>query len=359
MKILLGYSHYPHPIDVRARVETWLERLRRGGFDVDGFVLTLNPPAPALSWAKLDALWKRGDKGLLSLYEDLARRAEGYDVFVNCVGINLHPDFVGRLGTFSVYACFDDPESSEHLSRPVAAAYDLAMVGNIACLDMYRGWGVKNVAWWPIGFHPDDCDPSLSREQILSGRRDVDVALLCERMSDRRKERLDRFTAAFPQGAYHGRGWPGGFLPEERRVPLYLRTKIGPNFHNSIGPVNSRTFVLPANGVMQLCDNPATLGRIFEPEREVVGFDSIDEAIDRCRYYLAHDAERRAIAAAGWERAHRDYNEIAVFRRMTEEVSRLAGARAGDRRKGNRRALGAVGRRRWRARLRGVLGRGD
>ena len=323
MRILLGYSHYRSEVDVRKRIQDWLARLRTQGIMCDDFCLTLKPPGPRLGWRELDRRWRRGDRELLTLYEDLARRAEYYDVFVNYNGINVHPGFLRTLSTFNVYGCFDDPESSDDLSRPVACAYDLAMVGNIAALDMYRAWGVREVRFWPLGFRAGEYDPRLTRERILTDKRDVEVTLLCERLSTWRHERLDEFSAAFPHGAYYGAGWPNGFLPEERRVPLYQRTRIGVNFHNSTGPINSRTYALPANGVMQICDNKSHLGQIFELNKEVVGFDTVEEAIDLCRYYLSHEDERRQIAAAGWERALKDYNEAAMFRLMMSYVDTL------------------------------------
>jgi hypothetical protein len=77
---------------------------------------------------------------------------------------------------------------------------------------------------------------------------------------------------------------------------------------------------------MQICDNKEWLGRIFKLDKEVVGFDSVEEAIDLCRYYLEHEEERRTIAAAGWERALSDYNEGAVFRILARRVDGLAAA---------------------------------
>jgi len=313
MRILLGYSYYPSRRDVKGWVQTRISRLRHAGFDVQVFCLTPNPPADRLSWPSLDQLWMLGNKSLLDMYAQLAHACQHYDVFVNWNGVNLHPDFVRQLPTFNVYGCFDDPESSEDLSKPVAAAYDLCMVGNIAELDSYRSWGVKNVRFWPLGFFHDDYDPALTKDHILHGDRSVDISMLCERESPWRQDRLDKIAVAFPQGKYYGADWPAGILPENEKIPLLQQSKVCINLHNSTGPINARTYYLPANGILQICDNKSHLGKIFELGKEVIGYDSIDEAIDLCRYYLAHDEERRQIAAAGWERAIRDYNECAVF----------------------------------------------
>ena len=112
-------------------------------------------------------------------------------------------------------------------------------------------------------------------------------------------------------------------LREEEKIPLYQKTKIGPNFHNSTGPINYRLYTLPANGVMQLCDNKSHLGSIFELDKEVVGFNTVEEAIELTKYYLSHENERVDIAVAGWKRALKDYNEYAVFGLVEKFVSEL------------------------------------
>ena len=182
MRILLGYHHYRDHRDVKTMVENRLARLRAKGMDIVPFVLTLNPPGPRLHWKELDARWRRGDRELLQMYETLGAVLEGFDVFINWNGINVHPEFVRQLSTFNVYGCNDDPESSENLSRPVAAAYDLCMIGNCAELDNYRSWGVRHVEFWPLGFLEDDWDPRLTSERILKAEREVDVTILCERL---------------------------------------------------------------------------------------------------------------------------------------------------------------------------------
>ncbi len=327
MKILLGHSFPDHGTFGTIWIENWLARLRSAGFEVYPFSLVIDQHRPIIYFNELDILWRYQDRRLLSMYARLSNTLLDYDVFICFNGSNVHPDFVSSLSCFTVYACFDDPESSAKLSKPVAGAFDLAMVGNIAEIDTYKSWGIKEVRWWPLGFRHDDYDPHLTKKIILEEGRDIDVTLLCERVTRYRKDRVDRFVKAFPNGAYYGMGWPSGFLAEDKRVPTLKRTKIGINIHNSSGPINFRTFYLPANGVLQICDNKSNFGKIFELGKEGLGYDSIEEAIELTRYYLEHDAERRIIAADGWSRVLSDYNEVACFRRVVDSIVELQNMR--------------------------------
>ena len=262
MKILLGYSYYPYFYDVKVRVEAWVSRLNASGFDIDTLPLTLNPPNYPFWWPLLDRKWKLGDRELLNFYDKLLKKLESYDVFLNWNGINIHPEILKYFPTFNVYGCADDPDSSERLSKPVARYYDLCLVNNLAELGSYKNWGVKEARFWPLGFLSTDFDPDLKEEDFFKIKRTVDVSLLCEKkyIPDR-VNRLNKYANAFPDGMFFGDGWEKGFYAEEKKTYLYQRTKIGPNFHNSTGPINFRTYTLPANGVMQICDNKKNLGK--------------------------------------------------------------------------------------------------
>lgn len=315
LRILLTYTNFPSVAygDVEQQSLNYIARLRAAGFAVTGFCVTLNPPAQSCTWKELDRRWRWGDRSLLAMYERLEQALSSCDVLINSAGSNLHPEFVAKLPAFTVFSCMDDPENSHNLSRPAAAAYDLSLVGNIAEVETYRSWGVPYVEWTPMGLMPEIYDPTLTEMEILEGQRDIDLFLMLDRSYPLRKSRLDQLADAFPSGHFYGKGWSKGYLPPAQQLAFLRRAKIGPNIHNSTGPVNYRTFYLPANGVLQICDNKSHLGQIFALGEEAVGFDRIDEGIDLCRYYLAHDRERREIAARGFRRAMRDYTEIPVF----------------------------------------------
>ena len=312
MKILLGHTASQESFG-ELWINKWLYRLRKNGFDVHPFSLIFNKQRPVCYFNELDMLWKTNNRNLLNLYSELSKTLEEYDAFICFNGTNIHPEFITQIDAITAYGCFDDPEVSHKLSEPVAKYFDLSLVGNIAELDRYKSWGIKNVTWWPLGFRDTDFDNSLNEETIFSNERKQDITLLCERTSGYRKNKLNEYVKAFPNGNYYGKGWPSGYLDESKRINLLNDTKIGINIHNSTGPINFRTFYLPANGVMQICDNKSWLAKIFKINEEVIGYDSIKEAIDMTKYYLEHSNERIIIAINGWKRALKDYNEVSCF----------------------------------------------
>ncbi len=316
--------------------EEFATQARLLGYDVEPIPLFCSGkwwPFP-----KLDEKWRGRSTDLLPQYEALADRLSNKDVMIASGGAMLHPEFVRSLPTFNVFICADDPESSATLSRPAAPAFDFCFPINLASLDDYRRWGCQNVDWLFPPVRAELCDPTLTEEKILAETgRDLEVVMLCERVynvSDR-PQRLERLHREFPQAYIRGRGWPQGPVAPN---PVYRRAQIGWNLHNSTGPCNSRVTTLPAFGVMQICDNQAHLAKMFELDREVVGFETIEECIEKTRYYLAHPEERRRIAAAGWKRVMRDYTLASWWNRlvtriqpaMSAQASRATGSRPVD-----------------------------
>lgn len=318
LKYLFAYGCWREGIE--KHYEGLLERHRKRGYDVEGFCVTLNPPSPRINYPELDKMWKLRDRRLMHMYERLENKLKNFDVFILYNGFNIHEEFLKYISTFNVYICFDDPESSEYLSKPVAKYFDLALTGNVACENLYKSWGVKNTGFIPLGFNENDYNPKITEEDIVKRNRDINIIFLGERENSWRQGRLDSLVDAFPNMFARGRGWPQGYFPESERINAYQRSKVGINLHNSVGPVNLRTYMLPANGVMQICDNKHMLGYLFKLREEVIGYNSIDEAIALIQYYLEHEEERKRIAINGWKRALKDYSEEAVWDKLTNKI---------------------------------------
>lgn len=306
----------------RAWHQRLIKRRRELGYNVTGFCVT--PMSLGGRWfpfPELDRRWTSADAPLLQMYSDLADALSDRDVLILYNGANLHPEFVSWLKVIKVYTAGDDPESTEILTKPAAPAFDIHLVNNIACLDMYRSWGLKRVHFWPLGSLRSEHEVAhLTEARILNiTERKIPLAFFGGR-TNWRNDRLDQLVSAFPDAYYAGSGWPRGVVDWSEMWSTYEQTQIGWNLHNSTGPINFRSYDLPASGVMQVCDNKAHLGEIYEIGREVVGFDTMRECIDLTRYYLAHPDEQREIALAGWRRWLRDYTPDRVWQRLVNVV---------------------------------------
>ena len=270
-------------------------------------------------WPDLDRNWRTREPKLLAMYEALHEAVGDCDAMMLYNGWSLHPEFVAQLPAFSVYCFFDDPESSEKQSRHLAPAFDAVLFGNIASRPQYESWGCERIAHLPILFDPAAVPPRAEIERSLDGRRDNDIVLCCG-MTTWRRRRLEGLIGAFPDARVHGSGWPAGWITREGKLDLYRRSKIGWNIHNSTGPINQRLLMLPAWGIMQVCDNKTGLGMYYDLDREVAGFDTIPEAIDLTRHFLDRDDDRHELAAAALDRFHRDYHPTKVWARIARQL---------------------------------------
>src|SRR5258706_2909228 len=108
MKILYAHPCLEGQDPADRWVQRWLARLRKASIEVYPFRLGLDFPGRRLPWPKLERRWRRGDRSLMKLYENLAAAIAGYDVLLNTVG-NLHPDFLAQLTTLKVWRFSDDP----------------------------------------------------------------------------------------------------------------------------------------------------------------------------------------------------------------------------------------------------------
>jgi hypothetical protein len=70
---------------------------------------------------------------------------------------------------------------------------------------------------------------------------------------------------------------------------------------------NVRLYEATGIGALLVTDRLPNLDTLFEPEKEVATYETGEEAVEKIRYYLEHDAERERIAQAGQRRTLRDH----------------------------------------------------
>lgn len=113
----------------------------------------------------------------------------------------------------------------------------------------------------------------------------------------------------------HGPGWArtalaacqvseGIFGPALNQ--LYNEAKIVLNVsaweNEGESALNLRIFDVPATGSLLLTDHAPGIEDYLVPDKEVVIARSPEEMREKALYYLTHEAEREAIARAGWEK---------------------------------------------------------
>ena len=293
----------------------------------------------------LDNLYYARDAGLMRLYADITALVadERADALLVDNALPYHPDFLRTLSIFKVMRTTDGPLATYERDLPYLHAYDQVLFHSPAySRDMgmeekLRYAGARDARFWPLGVFSRMYDRTRTEATILSHPRDIDVlfigvphpnkmALLAAVKKALGRRFMLRGAASLKRNAYFNvkYGFPGWMRPIafEEYVPLYQRTKIGLNVHNrgdfTVG--NYRLFELPANGAMQISDGGDYLDAFFRSGEEIVRH-SRDDVVDKIRYYLEHDEERRRIALAGYRRALADHLMPARLRQGAELIA--------------------------------------
>ncbi|CAN5731304.1 hypothetical protein BH24ACI5_BH24ACI5_07880 [soil metagenome] len=300
----------------------------------------------------LDNLHFARHPALARMYSDLeglARKHQADALLVdNCPPY--HPDYLRRLPIYKVLRTSDGPLAAYDRDLPYVHAYDHVLYHSPAysrdmgMAEKLAYAGAKRADFWPLALFDAAFDPAQTEETLFARERDIDVAFVGA-LHVNKMPLLATMKKAFGSRCHlHGLasvkknvyfnakyGLPGWIRPLgfEQYVPLYQRTRIGFNVHNrgayTVG--SYRLFDLPGNGVMQLSDGGEYLQDFFDVGNEIIGYDSADDLVDRIRYYLEHDDERRRIALNGYRRVIRDHR----IRTRLHEAAALIAAGMRDR----------------------------
>jgi spore maturation protein CgeB len=96
-----------------------------------------------------------------------------------------------------------------------------------------------------------------------------------------------------------------GLTNNQNYFNTIFRSKINLNFlrAQNKGGHNMRTFEIPACGGFMLHEYSEEAMELFKADEQAIYFSSIDECIDKIKYYLKHEEIRKKIAQSGYIQA--------------------------------------------------------
>jgi spore maturation protein CgeB len=129
---------------------------------------------------------------------------------------------------------------------------------------------------------------------------------------------VDEWPAGSPlRSRYHGLAWGA----EMYGVLAASRIALNRHLSSAEGQANNmRLYEATGVGTLLLTDAADDLDSLFEPGREVATYTDAADLVEKARWYLEHELERAAVAAAGQART---LSEHTYEQRMRELVSVL------------------------------------
>ncbi len=256
-----------------------------------------------------------------------AARLEGIDLVISCIPFLQQYFAAQSVSSYLVYHGFDEavlPRLEQRELRP-ERAYDIVFTGTSGVGHGYshsdRYWElVQMFLGTSIEGWPDDrvAGPQQALPKEIKDRFAQELATLAEKHSP---QQVAQFLRTALQDIYNTED-PivplSALFPDRCHPPVYglemydvLRQgKITHNRHtNAMGLVfgNIRLFEATGVGSCLLVNTADNVRDLFEPDAEIVTYASIDECIEKSRYLLEHEDERRSIAAAGQKRTLSDH----------------------------------------------------
>jgi len=125
-------------------------------------------------------------------------------------------------------------------------------------------------------------------------------------------ETLDDDSPIIPK--HHGEVWGLDMYQalSASQITINRHIDVAENYAN-----NMRLYEATGCGAMLITDYKDNLHELFILDKEVVTYSTVEEAVEKIRYYLAHEDERLAIAEAGQQRTR---SEHTYYQRMAELV---------------------------------------
>lgn len=147
-----------------------------------------------------------------------------------------------------------------------------------------------------------------------------------------RRQRVESLMGLVNCGALKvfGRDWEGTPIASYALPPasftetasIFARSRISLNVQRFYAKnINDRLLNVPAAGGFLLTRLAEGVDELFEPDQEIAVYTSVEDLIDKVRFYLSHPEERRRITETAYRRVYGQYR----FKQRLWEVLGISG----------------------------------
>lgn len=193
--------------------------------------------------------------------------------------------------------------------------YDFYFTSNVYDVDFLKAKGVRNVVVVPLGYYAAVFTrPALTKEEAERLGAEVGFIGHWEPATEELiLELIDRGLPLRVRGTAWGhardrRRLAGkvelGLVPQPDYEKAIVATKVNLGIVSTMNrnETSGRSFEIPAAGGFLLAKRTSEHLAMYEEGKEAEFYDSVDELVEKARYYLEHEEERKRIAANGQRR---------------------------------------------------------
>ena len=184
-----------------------------------------------------------------------------------------------------------------------AREFDWVFCNQNKAVDFFIRDGIPlgNVFWLPHAFDPLAYSPGVWNQNKNQWDRDAvplkkyDVCFIGNLNDSNRVDHLDRLFKEVPNFYW-------GTQRFHEAAEKFNQSKIVFNV-SSRKELNMRFFEALGSRSFLLTDNIQKDQNVFKEGIHYIGYDNMDDMVDKAKYYLEHETEREVIAQAGYEAA--------------------------------------------------------
>jgi hypothetical protein len=204
---------------------------------------------------------------------------------------------------------------------PLIPHIDLTLTAAPECVEWYQKEGC------PALFFPEASDPDIFHPMPEFPKLH-EVCFVGLRYGIRERIVASLRKSGFRVTAY-GAGWEGGRLDIKDVPRLFAQSKIvlgvGTIGHcDDFYALKMRDFDGPMSGSCYVTHDNPDLRLVYKVGKEIVTYRTVNECIEKVRWYLSHEDERERVAQAGRARALADHTWEKRFRGVFEYLKNPA-----------------------------------